>query len=209
MLNLSPVAKVEKNKLTTNSVFLCLLEIHIPSVTEVIRIVNNNEDINWNSQTWQRFPFEIEEISESSNAETSQFQIKVSNIYNNIGNYVREYEVYVKQNGFTPITTTLYIVNSKDLDNTQAIYSTNLILSNSSLNFAEVTFTVSARDLYRVMTPSIKMYPNSCRFKFKSSQCGYRGGANSCDKTLKRCQELNNSGRFGGFPSIGNQGVSI
>jgi len=209
VLDLSNIVKVEKNKLTSNSVFLCLLEINIPSISELIRIVNNNEDITYNSYTWQRFPFDIEEISQSSNAQLSQFTIKVSNINNIIGEYVRQYEAYIKEHGFKEITCTLYIVNSKDLNNTTAIYSTNLILSSSRMNFKEVSFTVSARDMYRALTPINKMYPNNCRFKFKGGKCGYRGSAQKCDKTLSHCRKYHNSNRFGGFPSIGNTGVLI
>lgn len=206
---LSPVVKVEKNKLTSDSVWLAMLEITIPSVVDVIRIVNNNEDIVWNSYTWQRFPFNIEEVSESSNAETSQFQIKVSNVNNIIGEYIRDYDVYLKLNGFAPITVNLFIVNSKDLANTTPVISQNLVLSTQNINHMEVTFTVSARDLYRTRIPQYRMFPNSCRFIFKSTKCGYVGAESSCDKTLVRCRELSNSPRFGGFPTIGNKGVSV
>lgn len=206
---LSDITKIEKNKLTSNSVWLTLLEINIPSVTETIRIVSNNEDIEWNGFTWIKFPFELDEISQSANAETSQFQIKVGNVKNIIGQYIRQYDTYVKTNGFEPITVTLYIVNSKDLINSNPVFSTNLILTTSNLNHLEVSFTVSARDLFRARTPQTRMFPNSCRFKFKSQLCGYIGSQTECNKTLSRCRQLLNSNRFGGFPAIGNQGVSI
>lgn len=206
---LNSTTKTEKNKLNSNSVWLTMLEITIPSVPETLRIVNNNEDVTWNSQTWLKFPFELDEISQSSNAEISQFQIKVGNVKNIIGQYIRQYDAFVKVNGFTAITVVLYIVNSKDLANPTAVYSTNLILTTSSLNHLEVSFTVSARDLYRARTPQTRMFPNSCRFKFKSTLCGYVGAETSCNKTLSRCRQLLNSKRYGGFPSIGNQGVSV
>lgn len=206
---LNTTTKTEKNKLNSNSVWLTMLEITIPSVPETLRIVNNNEDVTWNSQTWLKFPFELDEISQSSNAEISQFQIKVGNVKNIIGQYIRQYDAFVKVNGFTAITVVLYIVNSKDLANPTPVYSTNLILTTSSLNHLEVSFTVSARDLYRARTPQTRMFPNSCRFKFKSTLCGYAGAETSCNKTLSRCRQLLNSKRYGGFPSIGNQGVSV
>ena len=151
----------------------------------------------------------MDEISQTANAETSQFQIKVGNVKNIIGQYVRQYDVYVKTNGFEPIRVVLYIVNSKDLANTTPVYSTNLILTTSSLNHLEVSFTVSARDLFRARTPQTRMFPNSCRFKFKSTLCGYTGAETSCNKTLSRCRQLANANRYGGFPAIGNSGVSI
>ena len=206
---LSDITKIEKNQLNSNSVWLSMLEINIPSVSETLRIVNNNEDITWKSFTWLKFPFELDEISQSANAETSQFQIKVGNVKNIIGQYIRQYDAYVKTNGFEAITVVLYIVNSKDLANTTPVYSTNLILTTSNLNHLEVSFTVSARDLFRARTPQTRMFPNSCRFKFKSTLCGYSGPVSLCDKSLSRCRQLENSKRYGGFPAIGNQGVSI
>ncbi len=209
MLSLSPVVKTEKNKLTSDSVFLAMLEINIPGVAETVRIVNNTEDITWNSILWQRFPFEIQEVSESANAETAQFQIKVANVNNVIGQYIREYDVYLKTNGFAPLTLSLYIVNSKDLENTTPVLVQNLTLSTQSVNQLEVTFTVSARDLYRARTPLNRMFPNLCRFKFKGTKCLYSGEETTCDKTLARCRELDNSDRYGGFPTIGNKGVTV
>ena len=206
---LSTITKTEKNQLNSNSVWLSMLEINIPSVTETLRIVNNNEDITWKGFTWLKFPFELDEISQNANAETSQFQIKVGNVKNIIGQYIRQYDAYVKTNGFEAITVVLYIVNSKDLANINPVYTTNLILTTSNLNHLEVSFTVSARDLFRARTPQTRMFPNSCRFKFKSTLCGYIGAVSSCDKSLSRCRQLLNSKRYGGFPAIGNQGVSI
>ncbi len=206
---LSPISRVEKNKLTSDSVWLTCLEIHITSMTDIIRIVNNNEDINWNGELWQMFPFDFDEINESSSGETSQVVIKVSNVKNQIGQHVREYDAWCKQNSFQPIKATLYILNSKDLDNTEPIYKLNLVLNKPHIGFLEVTFTLSAKNLYGSVIPRVKMYPNSCRFVFKSTQCAYAGDETKCDKTLKRCQELSNSSRFGGFPTIGNKGVSV
>ena len=42
---LNTTTKTEKNKLNSNSVWLTMLEITIPSVPETLRIVNNNEDV--------------------------------------------------------------------------------------------------------------------------------------------------------------------
>jgi phage-related protein len=209
MLPISAIVATEKNKLISDGVWLILLEITIPSVEETIRVVNNNEDITWNSNLWQKFNFDINEISETSNAEISNFQIKVSNINNVIGQYIRQYHAFLKTNAHESITCKLYLVNNKDLANTTPVYSTNLVLNISSVIFYEAAFTVSAIDTYRKQTPNYRMYPNNCRFKFKSTECGYSGEVASCDKSLVTCQGLNNATRYGGFPTIGNKSVSI
>lgn len=211
MLNISPIIAQEKNKLNTDSVFLVALKITIPGIEEVIRIINNNEDVTWPSNSdilWQRFPFDLDEISESSKGETAQFAIKVANVNNIIGDYVRQYDVYVKENGFSPIEIVLYVINTADLDNSTPVLEYELALSSTHITSTEVTFTVSARDLFRARMPMYRMFPNLCRFKFKSELCGYTGGGLTCDKTLKTCRSYNNSPRYGGFPAIGNQGVN-
>ncbi len=47
-----------------------------------------------------------------------------------------------------------------------------------------------------------RMFSKVCNFIFKSSQCGYAGAETWCDKTLTRCEELNNQDNFGGFPDL-------
>lgn len=209
MLLLSNQSKLDKNKLNSDAVWLVMLQINIPSLDETIYLVNNNEDIEWNANTYQRFPFDIDEMNETSSGETSQFSLKVANVNNVIGQYVREYETWVKLNGFEAITCTLYVVNTNDLENTTPVYSHNLVLNKSNITMDQVVFTITARDLYRVRTPQYRMFPNSCRFKFKSTQCGYGGSETTCNKSLANCRTYNNSNRFGGFPSIGNAGVSL
>lgn len=185
------------------------LKIVIPGISEVIRIINNNEDIVWPvslGYVWQAFPFDIDEISESSKGETAQFSIKVSNVSNIIGDYVRQYDVYIKENGFAPLEVTLYVLNTLDLDNTTPAFEYQLTLSSVSISSQEVVFTVSAKDLFRARMPMHRMFPNLCRFKYKSALCGYTGFQQTCNKTLKQCREYGNSQRYGGFPAIGNQG---
>ena len=51
------------------------------------------------------------------------------------------------------------------------------------------------------------MMKDYCPFKFKGIECGYKGAASKCNKTLKRCRELGNNERFGGEPSIPQGGL--
>lgn len=207
-LELSNIVKIEKNKLTSDSAFLFLLEINIPSLTEVIRVVQNNEDIVWNGETWQKFPFDVGEITDTSNLEVSTFAITVSNVYNQIGQYIRQYDSWLKQNPYQPIDGTLYIINSKDLANTQPVVAYNLTLSSPTIA-TKVVFTFSSIDVYSGQIPKSRMMRNACRFKFKDPYCNYIGDETVCNGTLKRCRELGNSARFGGSPTIGNIGVKI
>lgn len=208
MENISQVAKEEKNKLNTDSVFLIALEITIPDVVDPIKIVNNNEDIVWNGVTYQAFPFEIEEFSDNTAGEITEFQIKVGNANNIIGSYLRVYDAYVKNNGFEPIQVSMSVINTNNLSSATPEIQHLTTLIKPSISYEQVTFTLGGVNAYN-KTVHKKMYRNNCRFKFKSTQCGYSGSATTCNKTYSRCKELSNQTRFGGFPLIGNKGVSL
>ena len=48
MLSLSAIAKAEKNKMDTDSVFILLLELNIPMAdVDPIRVCHNTEDVEW------------------------------------------------------------------------------------------------------------------------------------------------------------------
>lgn len=205
---LSNVAKEEKNKLNTDSIFLITLEIEIPDTEEIIYIVNNNEDIVWDGTTYLAFPFTLEEFSESATGEVSEFAIKVSNVNNIIGNIVKTYDAYVKNNGFEPIKATISVVNNKNLTDPSPEIQHKTTLLKPTIAHESVIFKLGGVNAYN-KTVHNRMFRNSCRFKFKSVQCGYTGGASSCDKTYATCVNLNNEYRYGGFPTIGNKGILI
>ena len=61
MLSISAVSKAEKNKLSTDSAMLVLLEIKLRNT---VYICYNNEDITWKGQLYQAFPFKIGDTSQ-------------------------------------------------------------------------------------------------------------------------------------------------
>lgn len=208
MQDLSNIAKAEKNKLNSNSVFLIALDITIPDVAETIHIINNNEDVVWNGTTYQAFPFTLDDIKETSSGEVSEFNLQVSNANNVIGTYVRQYDAYVKNNGFEAIDVTLSVINTNNLASATPEIQHKATLIKPTISREQVTFTLGGVNAYN-KTVHNRMLRNGCRFRFKSVQCGYTGSATECNKTYSRCQELNNQTRFGGFPLIGNKGVIV
>lgn len=200
----------DKNALTTDAVFLLLLEINIPD-TDTIYLVNNTEDITWNSNTYLHFPFEIDEIPETSSGETTQFEIKVANANRVMEKYLQDYDLYLKTNGIdgNSITCTLSVVNTKDIDNTEAILSVDGILGQAATTPQWATFTFTAKNINSKQFPNRKIFKNFCGFKFKDERCGYTGTGLVCDKTLTTCRAYNNSPRFGGFIGVAGRGVTI
>lgn len=197
----------DKNAIATDAVFLIALDIDIPTYP-TIRIVNNNEDITWNGNTYQQFPFELDEIRETSSGEIPEFTLNISNVNNVIGTYIRQYDAYVKNNGFEPILVSISVVNSKNLADPTPEIQHNTTLLKPSITRERVSFKLGGVNSYNKNVNS-RMFRNSCRWKFKSNRCGYTGIETTCNKTFARCKELSNQLRFGSFPTISNKGVIL
>ena len=206
---LTPKQIREKNKIHRKTAMLALLEIDMPAIGEVIRLVYNTEPIEWNGETWRDFPFEVSTISESMTPTTAQIEISVANVNGEISKYIEDYDYYVKTQKYEAVKVKLMVVNSGDLDNLQP-YSTYVTkLLKPATKGLKAVFTLSTRDLQNSQAPVHAMLPNVCTSKFKSAQCGYEGTQTTCDGTLARCRELNNSTRYRGFNFIGNSGVIL
>lgn len=76
------------------------------------------------------------------------------------------------------------------------------LINNLQMSQSYCAFSVE-RPLYSYSTVSPNMtYDVNCQFKFKDGRCQYSGTETKCNKTLSRCQALNNVTRFGGYPSV-------
>lgn len=207
-VTLSSTVIDEKNALGSTSVFLLALEITIPG-TLPIRVVRNTANITWRGQTWQKFPFEIEEISLGDKGEVPQVNLKVSNVSRVMEAYIQEYDTYCKANGYSQITVTIYVLNSLDLANTDPCVQHDFILKQPKTNSQWATFVLSASNPYRRRVPQGRILKNHCRYRFKDRRCQYAGAATQCDHTLTNCRTLANSVNYGGFPAAGTGGLNV
>lgn len=209
MLSLSTTAIEEKNKLATDSVWLVALEITIPGLSEPVRVVRNNENVTWRTETWVAFPFELQEVSESAVGEVPRVDVRISNVSRAIEAYLQDYDVYTKNNGFAPITVSIFVLNSKNLADSDPEVEHFFELKQPKTDARWATFTLGAANPFTRRFPQQRILKNFCRFVFKSSLCGYEGSAGTCDKSLVRCRQLGNSDRFGGFPGAGRAGLTL
>lgn len=197
MLDLSAVAKLEKNKIASTGAWLVLLEIQFQGAT--IRIVNNTENIEWPSgsgQVWVAFPFELGEVNENDKGELPQLTLKVSNANLAVQPYVEQYA------GGSDAMVTLRVVHSEHLDLATPEIEEYFMVKKTSVDALWVTFTLGPDYTMTQRVPPWRYMKNFCPFPFKGIRCGYNGPATECNKTLKRCRELGNSVRFGGEPGI-------
>jgi len=209
---LSSAAIAEKNKLAGGAITLVALMITIPGVADPVRIVSDNADLTWKGETWQAFPFEIDEVTDSSTGEIPRVDLRVANVNRVMDAYLRDYDAYTKANGFTPVEVRIYVVNQAVIDADgnaapEVEYVFDLKQPKSSAKWA--TFTLGAPNVFTRRFPLHRILKNHCRFRFKSARCGYAGAETACNHTLARCRELGNSIRFGGAPGVGKEGIEV
>jgi lambda family phage minor tail protein L len=207
-LTLSPTIIAEKNKLATDSVFLYAMMVTIPGDPSdtILRVVRNNEDIVWDGETWQAFPFEVDDVQSSGKGEIPRVDVRICNISRAMEAYVIAYDTYVKANGFSPIEVELYVLNTLDLASSTPAGQVSFELKQPKMDAKWATFTLGAPNPYNRRFPQDRILKNHCRFRFKDALCGYSGAATECDKTLTTCRLLSNSARYGGFPGVGYGG---
>lgn len=107
---LSSFGILQKNKLASDTSWLIMLEITIPGVSEPARVTSNNESVTWRGESWIAFPFELEEISEEGKGEVPRVELRVSNVNRVMESYLQDYDLYTKNNGYTPIEVRIYVV---------------------------------------------------------------------------------------------------
>jgi len=197
MLSISAITKAEKNKLSTDSALLVLLEIRL---TNTVYICYNNEDITWNGQLYQAFPFRIGETSEESDGSDPNIQLQVSNASQGLQWYVEE------SNGGLGTEVYLRVVNSKNLNGAADLEEVYTVID-CKVNEEWVTFTLGNDYSARTRRPLDRYMKNNCPFKYKGVRCGYNGAKATCTHTLADCRAHSNSVRYGGYPGIDQKGV--
>lgn len=220
-LPLSSTAITEKNKLNTDSVFLVCLRIVIPGIDDPVRLVNNSENITWQhpedtqAETWIAAPvFNISEISDGSSGEVPQVNIQISNVSRVMDQYIQYYDDYIKANGYSPITVSIAVINTKVIaadPNANPEVEHTFELKQPKCNAEWATFVLSASNPYQRRFPQNRILRNHCRYKFKGADglCGYTGADTTCNHTLLGCRAKNNSRRFGNAPGVGLGGFDI
>lgn len=200
MLTLSSVAKQEKNKLDTGSAFIILLDINLP---QTVRICYNNEDIVWNGNVYQAFPFQIGNVSEETDGSDPNVELKIDNTTQALEQYIEE------GNGGNGTQVIIRVVNTEALDNTEAEIEEYFTVTKCSVDQQWVTFTLGAEYSARTRRPLNRYMKNNCPFKYKGIRCGATSNLTTCNHTLSHCRARNNSKRFGGYQGIDQKGVYI
>ena len=196
MLELSQASIIEKNKISTNGVWLLALEAQIPDNT--LRLVNNTENVTLGGQEYTAFPFTLEDITEDGK-ELPNVKLSVSNVTGTIQRYVET------NNGLggCPVIIRVFQTNIPDFAEVEEFF----VITGVTCDAEWVTFTLGTDFSFTRRFPPVRIMKDYCPFKFKGLECGYKGSADKCNKTLARCRELGNNVRFGGEATIPQGGL--
>ena len=201
MLSLSVVARREKNKLSTDSSFIPLLEINLPN--DSARICYNTEDVTWNGELYQAFPFEIGEVREETDGSDPNVTLMVDNTSQALQYMVEESR---GGNGFPVI---IRVVNSENLDVPDPELEEYFVVTKTEITQESITFTLGNEYSSRTRRPLNRYMKNNCPFRYKGIRCGSTSAETSCNHTLTDCRARNNAARFGGFQGIDQKGVYV
>ena len=203
-LDLSAAAILEKNKLYSDAPWLVLLELSLEGTT--IRVVRNTENVTWPSvggDVYTAFPFELEEIGETSRGEMPKFAIRISNVSRVMQSY------FEASGGAIGSQVTIRVVHSDHLDLTTPELEEVFEVTESKADAMWVTLTLGIPNPMMMRFPRSRFFKANCRWKFKSTECGYTGTETTCARTLTACIARDNVARFGGFPNLPGQGVFV
>lgn len=201
MIQLSAIAKQEKNKLSTGSAFIILLDIKLGE--DNISICYNTEDVTWNGVLYQAFPFKFGEITETQDGSDPNVDLQVSNV-----SQALQYAVE-NGNGGNGTEVILRVVNTENLSATEPELEEHFVVQKCTVTEQWITFTLGCEYSARTRRPLNRYMKNNCYYKYKGVRCGYCGDLPSCSHTLLDCREHENSERFGGFPGIDQGGIYI
>lgn len=183
---------MEKNKLANDEPFLYLLELNVEGIDEPIRLVRNNEDIQWNGVLWQRFPFTFDSDKEDGK-ELPALNLKVSNVQGMLQGFLQQY------GGFCDSAVKIMVVHAAHLDLTTPEMELDFIITSTSYDEQWITFTFGASNDHFFRFPVWRYMRDFCPFHFGDIQCGYAGQLSECDNTLSTCRIPK---RFGGEVGI-------
>jgi len=220
-MSLSATAYIEKNKLASTGAWIVLLKLTLTD-DSIVRICKNSEDVIWpvtDGETWVAFPFELDEIGDSSKGEVPQFSVKIANVSRVMQAYNEAYDGLVDSDVQIQVVHSINVTTAilgAGVNNVNPEVELNYKINGSYSDNMWAVYTLGATNPYRMRFPRGRVMKHFCRYKdFKGDRCQYTGVDTSCDRTLATCRlKINadasiNSKHFGGAPGVGSKGIYV
>ena len=196
-MNLSTAAIIEKNKVSTDGVYLLLLTIQYKS-EEAIHLVQKNEKITFKGVDYYPYYFSLSEVKHTS-TELPSCTLTVSNITGTISRILETYD------GASGGKVTVAVINTNISD--EILQEEHFVIAGATTKKDYVSIKLGCGASLDRRYPNVRIMKDWCPFKFKGVRCGYKGPLTTCNKTLTDCRERGNNTRFGGEPTIPQGGL--
>lgn len=194
----------EKNKLDITSAWLTLIQVQVSDVS-TIYLTPNPQSVDFDGITYNPFPCKIEPVRSDTKGGLNETIVTVSNV-------TREISAYVESNDLRGKKVRLIGVNSAYIsDPTARVFDEEYIITEIDITEQVVNFRLGHVRFLQQQFPAGRFLRDNCRWVYKSTECGYTGGAvgtpplDKCDKNLEGiygCRAHTNQSRFGGFPTL-------
>lgn len=189
----------EKNRLSSPSAWIPLVVLEVNAST-TLRFAANASSLVFRGETYNSFGLEIGEVTQDAKGGLHDLSVSVSNV-------TREISAYIEVNELRGARVRILYVNSANLadDDAAVLEERYEIMSIHVKGSQFVTFRLGHDRVSQHQFPSGRFLRDSCRWMYKSVECGYAGGLSSCDKVLdgsNGCRSHSNVQRFGGFPLL-------
>jgi len=199
---LSLVATLHKNRMTSIHPWFFIIDIELG--TNIVRLVNNNENIVWRGNTYVAFPFELSDLTVDGTGEIPTVSIKVSNLNGYIMKYIRE------SKGGEGATLTLRLVHQATLELGECYYEETFCVGRIPYDDRWITIKLDTEYVISQKVPPDRYMKDFCNYitgtGYGGIECGVSAAVMaqhpSCNGTLEDCRKRGNSKRWGGHPAL-------
>lgn len=206
---LSRVAAYDKHKVASTTPWLLLVDFIWQG--QHVRVVRNVDAVTFDAgdglgpQTYSPMAFELTAAQTANDGSLPKISLKVSNVNRIVEGAIVQYQ------GAAGAAANIYVLNTDNpAGEAELALETTIIRTQTDASW--VIFELSAVSPLRQLFPKYLYYQGTCKWQYKSVQCGYSGTIVTCDLTYEGangCLVHSNQVRFGGYPGIGTNGASI
>jgi phage-related protein len=197
---LSIAAVIDKNKITSENVFLVLIEVYVQdsdgNAVSTIRFCKNSENITFDGELFTASNFELdiklETNQEPSITLTAQDQTKA------LAQYIDAYDGLVRNK------VRMLVVNSASLGSPAELDETFVVTSSRISGYVS-TLELGVESAVSQRFPRHRQFKDRCFKTFKGPRCQYAGPDATCSYSrtgVNGCIAKGNEINFGGFPGI-------
>ncbi|MBS0150463.1 MAG: hypothetical protein JSR31_05935 [Nitrospira sp.] len=188
-----------KNQLSSPAAVIPLLTLEIDATT-TLRLAAHPTTVVFRGDTYGSIGLEIDEATQDAKGGLHDLSVSVSNVTREVSAYLEVHDLRGKR-------VTIQYVQSANLADDDAVFVEERyeIMSVHVKGSTFVMFRLGHDRISQHQFPAGRFLRDSCRWIYKSTECGYTGAIPSCTKVLEGfqgCRDHHNVARFGAYPLL-------